>query len=252
MTILLAILTCPRFLDRRNAIRDTWLKSLNDLKVVGEFFNVDVRFFSGRLPCLADDYLGDIVHLDCPDSYEELPLKTYALAKYAQNHNYDYLLKCDDDSYLVPIPDVMDELFVRDHCVGHLRIKPTINDGIDYSHGGCYTLPRRGIAAVVEHPELFTKGIEDGAVGRAMQAAGVPLKHEARIFHNSRQLFAWGSPNGVIAAHQVKPDLMYQLHETYRLSILAYLNDAIERDREERTLSKAAYMRRNRSATTRA
>ena len=63
--------------------------------------NVDVFFFTGKEPCLVDDTMGDLIHLDCPDDYQSLPQKTYKLAEYALSHGYDLLLKCDDDTFML-------------------------------------------------------------------------------------------------------------------------------------------------------
>lgn len=45
----------------------------------------------------------DTVVLPCPDDYMSLPKKTYACFKYAlETYDFKYLLKCDDDTYVVP------------------------------------------------------------------------------------------------------------------------------------------------------
>ena len=40
--ILIAVLTCSRYLDRRNAIRDSWMGWVKKLNM-----NVEIKFFSG-------------------------------------------------------------------------------------------------------------------------------------------------------------------------------------------------------------
>jgi hypothetical protein len=42
----------------------------------------------------------DEVMLDVDDSYECLPAKVKAVAGWALTHDYDFLLKLDDDTYL--------------------------------------------------------------------------------------------------------------------------------------------------------
>ena len=44
----------------------------------------------------------DEVFLDCPDYYFENSRKMKAIIRYAQEHEYDYLLRLDDDTYFWP------------------------------------------------------------------------------------------------------------------------------------------------------
>jgi len=44
MKTFVAVMTCARYLDRRNAVRDTWMPWVQKLKP-----GVDVKFFSGMV-----------------------------------------------------------------------------------------------------------------------------------------------------------------------------------------------------------
>ena len=44
----------------------------------------------------------NVVELDCSDAYESLPEKVQAIAKWARQKGYHYMLKCDDDVMLRP------------------------------------------------------------------------------------------------------------------------------------------------------
>src|SRR5689334_19491743 len=129
MKTLIAVMTCARYLDRRNAVRDTWMPWVTKLNA-----DVDVKFFSGKEPCLADDSCGDIVHLWCPDSYDELPQKTLKLIEYTLANGYDHLIKVDDDTFLEPLPEYLAELTAHDY-VGNVRQHPQHNDFVEYAQG---------------------------------------------------------------------------------------------------------------------
>src|SRR5271169_3127950 len=77
--------------DRLAAVRDAWWQD------VGNHSGVEARFFYGSPSDGCRAFLSDEVCLDCPDDYAGLPLKTRAIARWALDHEFDYLFKCDDD-----------------------------------------------------------------------------------------------------------------------------------------------------------
>ena len=79
--------------DWRDAIRGTWLKQVPEEKADAFFFmgNGDFREFAE-----------DEIELDCSDKYEHLPSKVQTIARWALEHSYVHVLKCDDDVVLRP------------------------------------------------------------------------------------------------------------------------------------------------------
>jgi Galactosyltransferase/Glycosyl transferase family 2 len=209
--------------DRRNACRDTWLpfvKRLNE--------NVDVFFFSGRDPCLTDDCVGDIVHLDAPDSYDELPQKTYRLLEWAFANNYDSVIKVDDDTSFMPLPEHLAEL-TKHQYIGSVRFNPGIfNQNVSYAQGGCYALSRQAMQSALAHPELFTTGIEDGAVARTLKIAGIEPVHTDRI----KTVYQHGIPrpdNNIISAHACPPEKLREIHDQNTLRLLSAYNAVLNK-----------------------
>ncbi len=92
MKTLIAVVTAHKREHWRTAIRNTWLPLVEKDKA-------DVVFFLGRG---SNAKAADEVVLDCEDSYRGLPDKIRAIARWALAHNYDYMLKCDDDVVLRP------------------------------------------------------------------------------------------------------------------------------------------------------
>lgn len=90
--LLIGILSCRRHARRAKAIRATWLKKPlpSDARA---FFLVSQRHAGQAHP---DEWL-----LDCEDTYEETPLKMALFFKAAlEKFDFDYLYKCDDDTYV--------------------------------------------------------------------------------------------------------------------------------------------------------
>ncbi len=74
-----------------SAIRNTWLPFVPKEQA-------EVMFFRGR--GALREPLSDEVFFDCPDDYQSLPEKIRLIVRWAYEHGYDYVLKCDDDVIL--------------------------------------------------------------------------------------------------------------------------------------------------------
>lgn len=225
MKTLIAIMTCPRYLDRRNAVRDTWMPFVERLNT-----DVDVKFFTGKEPCLVDDGAGDIIHLDCPDTYDLLPQKTHALVTHAFKNGYDRLIKVDDDTYLMPLPEFIAEL-TKHQYFGSVRFNPGVyNDNVNYAQGGCYVLDRFAMQAIVLQKDLFqAPGIEDGRVAKALSVIGIFPTHSDRI----KTVYQHGIPradNDIISAHAAPPDKMREIHDQNTLRLLAAYNAELNKN----------------------
>jgi len=81
--------------DQTQACRETWVKDFAPFK------SCTVKFFFGKP---SDGYprqpLPDEVFLDVPDGYGSLIEKSVAICKYAVEHDYAYVYKCDTDTWV--------------------------------------------------------------------------------------------------------------------------------------------------------
>lgn len=92
MKTLISVVTAHHRKEWRDVIRETWLPLVPPALA-------DVRFFMGNGNSLLKS---DEVLLECDDSYQGLPEKIKSIAKWAVLHDYDFMLKCDDDVVLKP------------------------------------------------------------------------------------------------------------------------------------------------------
>lgn len=231
MKLLVAIMTCHKldyFIDdltidwctqqglrctdqtaRVNTIRTTWLKQLPP--------DIDYRFFYGNK--LRQDHRRnspqaplrdpkhDEVFLDCGDSYTSNPAKMKAICAWALERGYDYILRCDDDTYIYP-----DRLFATNWSefdyVG-AGANPTA-----FHPGGCMFLSRRAMELIVKgRPTTYA---DDVWIGQLMRDNGIPLVYEPTM-HNQ-----WGTgykvpkdidPTGISSFHSCTPEVMRILYE---------------------------------------
>jgi Galactosyltransferase len=91
--LLIAVINCHSRDDWQQAIRYTWLALAPE--------GVDVRFFRGR--GAGREPFSDEVFLDCDDSYMGLPEKVQGAMKWGYDHDYDFVMKCDDDVVMDPV-----------------------------------------------------------------------------------------------------------------------------------------------------
>jgi len=145
MKALVAVISCHKRLPWNVAIRSTWLPEIKS--------NVDVVFFYGRgehQPLLEDEVI-----LDCGDSYDCLPEKVRAVIRWAIDHDYDFLLKCDDDVVLRPDYFLKSGYGNRDFVGpsnGYAIVQGNLRDKVSVPWGFCYWLSRRAMEAVKNAP----------------------------------------------------------------------------------------------------
>ena len=168
--ILLALESCGKYRQRRDAQRKTWLKFMPD--------GLQYRFFIGMQDgakiTIPQTDEADVTTLPCPDNYEELILKTRAMVCWALEKNFDFVFKTDDDTY-VDATKLLASDFEGHEYSGWSRQR-------DYAQGGSgYWLGRRAMELLsrdfVPTPETRA---EDAHVGKVLARYGIYPVHDGR------------------------------------------------------------------------
>jgi hypothetical protein len=88
--ILIGICSCRGMRERREAVRDTWMRHVPA--------GIEAVFFVGGGAASTEP---GVVSLPVPDDYNALSLKVHAFYRYALDRfGFEYLFKCDDDTYV--------------------------------------------------------------------------------------------------------------------------------------------------------
>jgi hypothetical protein len=214
--ILITILTCSKTEDRAKACLDTWIK---DIKKPHDYF------FYGD----SDQAKKMEKTWDCsPEKGElraRLPEKTYKMLLKSLEYNWDFLFKCDDDTY-VKVEELVNLL---DNFEKHqdLYMGKPIRSSKGYCRyaqgGGGYVLSRKAVSKCVEKMKYIYNDhrlhldAEDYSIGLALEKQNIPLIGSKK--------FAGGSPNqkeeqpfkdiierGMITSHYVKPKIMNEIY----------------------------------------
>lgn len=161
--VLIAIVNCRSRQNWADAIRETWLS-----RMLAN--GADVKFFVGR----GEISVKDAVELDCDDSYQGLPDKVREIVRWALAHDYDYVLKCDDDVVLLP-EGLLASGFEAFDFVGHEHAK-----GAVVPYGFNYWLSRKSME-IVANEELPPGSNNDEAwVTHCLRRKGIRLHHDIR------------------------------------------------------------------------
>lgn len=153
MRTLIAVVTARHREPWREAIRNTWLPLVPPYKA-------DVRFFMGT-----GEPIGlklDEIQIDCDDSYRGLPEKVRGIARWAESNNYDFMLKCDDDTVLNPRM-LLDSGYENHLFSGKLNRYPTDQHPYPITVGYNYWLAKKciNLIANAELPPELGPGVKD-------------------------------------------------------------------------------------------
>ena len=171
MKILTTILTCSGTQRRANTCLNTWIK---DVQAPHDYY-----FYGDELQALTMAKTWNCT----PDDGEcrsRLPEKTYKMLTESLNHEWDFLFKCDDDTYLnfnQLVEFLQDYNASDDLYIGKQLINP-----FPYAQGGAgYILTRTAVQKCLKSLKYIygdkskNKNAEDYSVGLALRDHKIDL-----------------------------------------------------------------------------
>ena len=201
VSLLILVLSSPGNVDVRNTIRQTWLSVSKKNHNYQAFFVVGDRGLNNKqVYDLAGEKSrhSDLLVLSMHDTYSDLTKKLVKSLEFAhKNFRFDYVLKCDDDTF-VDVERVVEELKVaKDPFLywgffdgrAPVQIKGKWADTsyklcdkyIPYALGGGYVLGRELVKFISENSRLLELyNSEDVTVGAWMAGLKANRKHDTR------------------------------------------------------------------------
>lgn len=198
--LLIGICSCARARERRQAIRETWLRT------VPTYCQAVFFIGGGEVP---EGEEADVVALPVPDGYRELPQKVFAFFQYAlKNPSIRWVFKCDDDTYLHPgrLHTLIDN---RYDLIGDMSVKQR---GAP-SGGAGYLLSRHLAERMLQAGDVPDTGAEDLIVGAYARKLGARMLASPRLYlNNTRFPVPW---NKQVSAHWCSPAIMRSIHSLH-------------------------------------
>lgn len=162
--LLVLIISATNNKNRRDAIRETWAQVNDNVKILfitsqHQVLNVEIQLYN------------DILMVNVPDEYRLLTRKLLESFNSVANINFEYLLKCDDDTF-VNIPKVVGELehvpknkFYWGYFYGNAHVKKTgkwkengwilCDKYLPYALGGGYVLSKDLVSYIVNNKDYL-------------------------------------------------------------------------------------------------
>lgn len=194
--LLVGICSAREHIEQRAAIRSTWLMKKPP--------NTRCLFFVGDGNAMVDE--PDVVMLNVPDGYRNLPEKVLAFLQWSTDSlEFDWLFKCDDDTYLAL--ERLPSIFVPDvDLVGNEFIESRGSP----SGGAGYLLSRKIVDRISSDTSIPFEGDEDVLIGEAAIHHGAVANATRRLCWNNER---FPSPeNDVITSHWCSPGRLKTIH----------------------------------------
>lgn len=185
MNILIAIHASHSQPEQMQAQRETWIQDVLDN--LDTCYALEYKFVLGQ----PEGDEPDAVYCDFPDGpkYRDakqmfrtrvLIHKTEALARYAFANDYDFVFKCDDDTYIRP-DLLLNSGFEQHDYSGFTEAHYDFSFGhYRWCQGGAgYWLSRRAMEIINEYG-LHLNPAEDFAVGQLLARNGIQPHHDER------------------------------------------------------------------------
>lgn len=230
-TLVTMIMSARKNKDRRDVIRDTWKKAYTNSTHYVKFVVSTNAASDNQLENEATVYKDMLILYDLVDSYRNLTRKVLATLQWVdRNLNYSYLLKADDDSFVL-LDKLEDELEMRKdkkglywgYFIGNAfprKDGPWAEDKwiscdlyFPYAFGGGYILS----SDVIHRISLIADGIvifnnEDVAVGAWTAVLDIERKHDVRF---NTEMISRGCKNSFLVTHKQSITDMQQKHKLY-------------------------------------
>lgn len=224
MKILVYILTCSETQEQADACLNTWIKGIESPH---EYFfygdSIQSKSMKNTRDCSPD--LGE--------DRSRLPEKTYKMLKQSLSHDWDFLFKCDDDTFVnfTLLKSYLSHFNPNDDLyIGRKKYR----EGLFYAQGGSgYILSRSAIQKAWNHLDFYLhkEGGEDIGVAESMRDAEIQIIDNIQLneglwipFADRNADLNWAHQsddfakkqllNGKISSHYLSPSCMY---ETYAL-----------------------------------
>uniref|UniRef100_A0A1B6D0R3 Hexosyltransferase n=1 Tax=Clastoptera arizonana TaxID=38151 RepID=A0A1B6D0R3_9HEMI len=232
--LIIVVISSADNLARRKAIRETWALLAKEDELVKCYFVIGSKgLSSNKILELTKEQIkyNDLFLLSVPDDYSNLSTKVLqALVWFEREFNFNYILKCDDDSF-VNVPKITKELksrLLKIHNLywGFFDGRAHVKRGgkweeqewllcdryLPYALGGGYVLSQPLVHFIYENADnLSLYSSEDVSVGAWLSPLNITRHHDIRF---DTEYLSRGCSNEYLITHKKSPHDMYFIYKT--------------------------------------
>lgn len=190
---LIAVESCYNHTNRHDAIRETWFRDLatTEKKFFVGGFHTPEEMGQGMYK-VASWLKEDEVRLPVHDAYTALSWKTQAICRWALDHGFDHVFKCDTDTVVNPWTLLMTGFQNLDYLGGNnadTNVPGFLPGTIDFCSGGAgYWLSRKALT-IVANAASMTSPAEDVFVANALFGQSIfPVFHSGYRWRPGAQI----------------------------------------------------------------
>jgi Galactosyltransferase/Glycosyltransferase family 10 (fucosyltransferase) C-term len=206
--IIVGVMTCCSVTQRRLMCKQTWFSRLKLRRDIVPVFLVgnDVRNAT---------IYEDTLCLPCNDDYYSLAYKTREFCRWAMTQDFDYLFKCDDDTFIYA------DRFVsfNPHNRHYIGVDPVDHINPKFASGGAGYWLSRESARIVADMDIERIREHTGIQSYSEDLLVYHALTQKRIhFTQDKRFQAWNQPhrhprgsNEIITCHYIEPDEMYRM-----------------------------------------
>ncbi|BFZ23847.1 hypothetical protein BsWGS_26886 [Bradybaena similaris] len=229
-TLVILIVSSPGNINERNAIRETWLIGIDESLVMFRFVVGTAALNNVQSSQLAQEesvYMDMLLLNNVIDSYEELTNKIMQAFIWVDKHvNYQYVLKIDDDSFVV-VPGVLSELRFKPKerlywgfFDGRANVKTSgkwkeskwnlCDRYLPHARGGGYVLSFDLIDFIARNSDLLQMYLsEDVSVGTWLAPLKIHRHHDQNF---DTEYMSRGCLNSYLIIHKQSVSSLRELH----------------------------------------
>jgi hypothetical protein len=195
--LVIAVVGCRAYLTRLATVRASWGARCPE--------DVDIFYFVGRGEAAMPDW---VTRVDAPDDYDALPIKVHAVHKWLRDRPFDWLFKCDDDSFVVvDRVRAIAQGMASDSFLGAPDYHPHFAGG-----GGGYVMTRDASRRLADDREP-PLGAEDVYYSHRLMALGYAFHATPRLRHDSRDEDLPRAGNDIATCHWMSPARLRDRHD---------------------------------------
>ena len=214
MKVLVAIQGCHRLEELKRAQRETWLRDCPDYRIFVGRYEV---LGSSRIAPAPPEPKEDEIWLFESDWKQDLSKKVVRIIDWIYREGYDFVFKCDVDTYC-NVKRLLASEFAEHDYMGFAIQRSWRGRLVEYAQGGAgFWLSRRAMEAFLSSKQssIPFSDPEDIRTGWLLAEQGVKLVHDNRFEPYLGTRRSPANDPAVITTHKCRPEEMRAIHKSF-------------------------------------